>query len=166
MANYSTSQFKNGLKLMLGGNPCSIISNEIRYLPLQASHGLAVSLRSGYHSTASPHAQMNMRDALKKYGCFLANIRQFFSERAVVEVCTPQLLDYPVTDVYIDSIALQVNKDIGLKSKYLHTSPELEMKKCNHDYRVKMNAIDYIMITCNLKKMVDYRLHEKCSNVY
>lgn len=70
-----------------------------------------------------------MRDALKKYGCFLANIRQFFSERAVVEVCTPQLLDYPVTDVYIDSIALQVNKDIGLKSKYLHTSPELEMKK-------------------------------------
>jgi elongation factor P len=30
MAIYSTSQFKNGLKLMLGGNPCSIISNEIR----------------------------------------------------------------------------------------------------------------------------------------
>ncbi|CAB5495653.1 Translation elongation factor P [Bathymodiolus azoricus thioautotrophic gill symbiont] len=30
MENYSTSQFKNGLKLMLGGNPCSIISNEIR----------------------------------------------------------------------------------------------------------------------------------------
>ncbi len=30
MANYSTSQFKNGLKLMLDGNPCSIISNEIR----------------------------------------------------------------------------------------------------------------------------------------
>jgi len=26
--NYSTSQFKNGLKLMLDGNPCSIISNE------------------------------------------------------------------------------------------------------------------------------------------
>ena len=30
MAYYSTSQFKNGLKLMLDGNPCSIISNEIR----------------------------------------------------------------------------------------------------------------------------------------
>jgi elongation factor P len=26
--NYSTSQFKNGLKLMLDGNPCSIINNE------------------------------------------------------------------------------------------------------------------------------------------
>ncbi|MCS5591212.1 MAG: elongation factor P [Gammaproteobacteria bacterium] len=29
MANYSTSQFKNGLKLMLDGNPCSIANNEI-----------------------------------------------------------------------------------------------------------------------------------------
>ncbi|HBR86226.1 MAG TPA: elongation factor P [Candidatus Marinimicrobia bacterium] len=28
MAKYSTSHFKNGLKLMLGGNPCSIINNE------------------------------------------------------------------------------------------------------------------------------------------
>ncbi len=27
--NYSTSQFKNGLKLILDGNPCSIINNEI-----------------------------------------------------------------------------------------------------------------------------------------
>jgi len=26
--NYNTSQFKNGLKLMLDGNPCSIINNE------------------------------------------------------------------------------------------------------------------------------------------
>ncbi len=30
MAYYSTSQFKNGLKLILDGNPCSIINNEIR----------------------------------------------------------------------------------------------------------------------------------------
>ncbi len=29
MAKYSTSQFKNGLKLMLDGKPCSIIQNEI-----------------------------------------------------------------------------------------------------------------------------------------
>lgn len=29
MANYSTSQFKNGLKLILDGNPCSIMNNEI-----------------------------------------------------------------------------------------------------------------------------------------
>jgi elongation factor P len=29
MAYYSTAQFKNGLKLMLDGNPCSIANNEI-----------------------------------------------------------------------------------------------------------------------------------------
>ena len=29
MANYSTNQFKNGLKLILDGNPCSIVNNEI-----------------------------------------------------------------------------------------------------------------------------------------
>ena len=27
--NYNTSQFKNGMKLMLEGNPCSIVNNEI-----------------------------------------------------------------------------------------------------------------------------------------
>ena len=27
--NYNTSQFKNGLKLILDGNPCSIVNNEI-----------------------------------------------------------------------------------------------------------------------------------------
>jgi len=29
MANYSTNEFKNGLKLMIDGDPCSIIDNEI-----------------------------------------------------------------------------------------------------------------------------------------
>ena len=29
MASYSTNQFKNGLKVMLDGDPCSIINNEV-----------------------------------------------------------------------------------------------------------------------------------------
>ncbi len=29
MSSYSTSEFKNGLKLMLDGDPCNIVSNEI-----------------------------------------------------------------------------------------------------------------------------------------
>ena len=28
MANYSTNDFKQGLKIMLDGNPCSIMENE------------------------------------------------------------------------------------------------------------------------------------------
>ncbi len=70
-----------------------------------------------------------MRDALKKRSLFVSQIRQFFSERNVIEVQTSQLLDTPTTDVYIDSIVMQVNQDIQPQIKYLHTSPELEMKK-------------------------------------
>jgi len=70
-----------------------------------------------------------MRAELKKRGLFVSQIRQFFSERNVVEVQTPQLLDLPTTDVYIDSITTQINQDSQPQFKYLHTSPELEMKK-------------------------------------
>ena len=71
-----------------------------------------------------------MRDALNQRAHFLALIRQFFLEQDVVEVQTPKLLKHPTTDVYIDSISCQVNEAIGLSQNcYLHTSPELEMKK-------------------------------------
>lgn len=56
-------------------------------------------------------------------------IRQFFDEQGVLEVQTPILLNYPTTDVYIDSISMLINQAIKAKSQYLHTSPELEMKK-------------------------------------
>ena len=29
MANYSTNEFRSGLKLMLDGDPCSILENEL-----------------------------------------------------------------------------------------------------------------------------------------
>ncbi len=72
---------------------------------------------------------MNMRDALKKRSNFLAKIRQFFSQNEVVEVQTAKLLNQPITDIYIDSIAVKINGEFNLQTKYLHTSPELEMKK-------------------------------------
>lgn len=72
---------------------------------------------------------MNTQAELKKHHQCIKKIRQFFDEQNLIEVQTPQLLDCPISDVYIDSIKVQVNKDISLKSKYLHTSPELEMKK-------------------------------------
>lgn len=70
-----------------------------------------------------------MREDLKKYSDFLQKIRHFFSQQNVIEVQTPALLNAPTTDVYIDSISLSVNQDIYPKTQYLHTSPELEMKK-------------------------------------
>ena len=73
---------------------------------------------------------MNMREDLKKYREFLQKIRRYFNDHNVLEVRTPLLLNNPTTDVYIDSISTTVNQAINAKStKYLHTSPELEMKR-------------------------------------
>ncbi len=67
--------------------------------------------------------------SLKQKAEIFRKIRAFFDSKNVLEVQTPHLLNYPTTDVYIDSISMQVNKDFDIQSKYLHTSPELEMKK-------------------------------------
>ncbi len=72
---------------------------------------------------------MNTQVELKKHHQLITKIRQFFDEQDLIEVQTPQLLDCPTSDVYIDSIKAQLNTDIAPELKYLHTSPELEMKK-------------------------------------
>jgi lysyl-tRNA synthetase class 2 len=60
----------------------------------------------------------------------IKSIRSFFDTQGLLEVQTPSLLNSPTTDVYIDSISSTINTDIEAKTiKYLHTSPELEMKK-------------------------------------
>ena len=66
---------------------------------------------------------------LQKYAKFLANIREFFSMQYIVEVETKSLLNYPTLDENIDSVKVVVNQKFKQKKYYLHTSPELEMKK-------------------------------------
>ncbi|MDC9727144.1 MAG: EF-P lysine aminoacylase EpmA [Candidatus Thioglobus sp.] len=70
-----------------------------------------------------------MRQALINKAKLLKKIRAFFEHQNVLEVQTPHLLNAPTTDVYIDSIGMSVNSEIQQQSKFLHTSPELEMKK-------------------------------------
>jgi lysyl-tRNA synthetase class 2 len=69
-----------------------------------------------------------MKD-LVRYAQFLANIRTFLAQENILEVQTKSLLNYPTFDANIDSIQVDVNKKIAKKSYYLHSSPELEMKK-------------------------------------
>lgn len=52
-------------------------------------------------------------------------IRNFFSQRQVVEVETPMLSPYGVTDKHIDSLITSVAE----QKRYLHTSPEFAMKR-------------------------------------
>jgi len=72
----------------------------------------------------------NFKEKLIHYQYLIRNIRDFFYSHNVVEVVTPSLLVSPATDVYIDSIEVSVNHALSKSSKfYLHTSPELEMKR-------------------------------------
>ena len=67
---------------------------------------------------------------LVHYQDLIIKIREFFYSRNVTEVKTPSLLFSPTTDVYIDSIEVKVNRDISRSTDlYLHSSPELEMKR-------------------------------------
>ena len=67
---------------------------------------------------------------LIKRSQLIKRIRNFFDSQGLLEVQTSTLIDNPTTDVYIDSICATVNAEVGPKTiKYLHTSPELEMKK-------------------------------------
>ncbi len=72
----------------------------------------------------------NLKEKLLNHQNLIRKIRSFFYSHNVVEVVTPSLLTTPTTDVYIDSIEVSVNQALSKSSKfYLHTSPELEMKR-------------------------------------
>lgn len=72
---------------------------------------------------------LSTNSLLSKKASILKKIRRFFDTQGLLEVQTPSLLNTPVTDVYIDSVSALINQGIKPKTQYLHTSPELEMKK-------------------------------------
>ncbi|MGB0732730.1 MAG: EF-P lysine aminoacylase GenX, partial [Pontibacterium sp.] len=69
--------------------------------------------------------------ALRKRGEILANIRQFFAERNVLEVETPVMSHCAVSDPFIDSIETQYQPfpEAEVSPCYLQTSPEYAMKR-------------------------------------
>ena len=65
---------------------------------------------------------------LSQRAALLADIRQFFAARSVLEVDTPQLVNHAVTDVNLHSA--QVRWPAGeQRPQYLHTSAEYAMKR-------------------------------------
>lgn len=69
-----------------------------------------------------PSASM---DALRQRALFLAAIRGFFTERAYLEVETPIMARFGVTDVYLNNIKASFRG----RDFYLQTSPEYHMKR-------------------------------------
>lgn len=64
-------------------------------------------------------------EALRARARMLADIRQFFSARDVLEVETPLLATAGVTDPALEPLCVH----IGLETRYLQTSPEYAMKR-------------------------------------
>ena len=83
---------------------------------------------------ANPAAldQQNIGERLAKRAATLASIRHYFSQQQLLEVETPLLGQYPVTDPQLDN--LRVENPFALTSAdpdylYLATSPEYSMKQ-------------------------------------
>ncbi|MBV8975678.1 MAG: EF-P lysine aminoacylase GenX [Sinobacteraceae bacterium] len=71
---------------------------------------------------------------LRQRAALLARARQFFAQRAVLEVDTPLLVNAPVSDVHIHSAAVRLGFDPAAARStgptlFLHTSPEYAMKR-------------------------------------
>ncbi len=67
-------------------------------------------------------------ERLRQRAQMLAGIRAFFAEHGLLEVDTPQLVNYAVTDVNIHSAEVRW-RGAGERPGYLHTSPEYAMKR-------------------------------------
>lgn len=63
---------------------------------------------------------------LKLRAKILSRIREFFAERSILEVETPLLCQYGVTDPYIQSFQVKTEES---EMRYLQTSPEYAMKR-------------------------------------
>ncbi len=67
-------------------------------------------------------------ERLRRRAAALADTRAFFAARGVLEVDTPQLVQYAVTDRHLHSAQVRWPGGAG-HLQYLHTSPEYAMKR-------------------------------------
>ncbi len=68
------------------------------------------------------------RESLQRRAALLGSVRKFFADRGVLEVDTPQVVNFAVTDPQLHSA--QVRWPSGdSRPRFLHTSPEYAMKR-------------------------------------
>ncbi|WP_432481850.1 EF-P lysine aminoacylase EpmA [Moraxella sp. ZY200743] len=77
----------------------------------------------------------------QKRAVLLAKIRQFFSDKGVLEVSTPLLSHTGNTDVFIDSVSVNFHQAGKATTGYLHTSPEFAMKRLLATWQVPIYQI-------------------------
>ena len=97
------------------------------------------------------------RQRLQQYAAFIHSIRQFFAAHDVLEVSTPILSHAATTDVFLDSFVCRSEAQPQLPAMYLHTSPELAMKK-----RLVAGSGDIYQICPVARAGEDGRWHRPC----
>ncbi len=68
------------------------------------------------------------REMLQRRAALLATVREFFAGRAILEVDTPQLVNFAVTDPQLHSAEVRW-PGADSRLRFLHTSPEYAMKR-------------------------------------
>lgn len=92
------------------------------------------------HASQSYAPSMSLEMAHRR-AQMLAQIRQFFAEREVLEVQTPLMSQAGNTDVFVPSISTNVTVQDKPQTHYLHTSPEFAMKRMLASWRVAIYQI-------------------------
>lgn len=77
----------------------------------------------------------------QKRAQMLSAIRQFFAQRAVIEVQTPLLSQAGNTDTFLQSVSANVTYQDKPCQYYLHTSPEFAMKRLLAHWQVAIYQI-------------------------
>ncbi len=93
------------------------------------------------HPDSQSYAPSMSLEMAVKRAKMLAQIRQFFAERQVLEVQTPLMSQAGNTDVFVPSISTNITVADKPKTYYLHTSPEFAMKRMLASWKVAIYQI-------------------------
>ena len=93
------------------------------------------------HSHRSSYAPTMSLAMAQQRAQFMSSIRQFFTQRQVLEVQTPLLSKAGNTDTFLQSVAAQVTYQDKPRMYYLHTSPEFAMKRLLASWQVPIYQI-------------------------
>ncbi len=93
------------------------------------------------HDTKPNYAPTMTLAMAQQRAQFIGDIRQFFTNRQVLEVQTPLLSQAGNTDTFLQSVAAQVTYQDRPRTYYLHTSPEFAMKRLLASWQVPIYQI-------------------------
>lgn len=84
---------------------------------------------------------------LRKRAELLQYVRQFFSQRGVIEVDTPLLAQAGVTDVHLDNLTTRLSVGVHGKpqKRYLQTSPEYAMKRLLAQFQQSIYQLSHVL---------------------